>query len=102
MVARGSSTVLFVAAVLCAQPTPGRNSFYRSDIQPLLATNCLACHNAKVKQGGLDLSTREGLLKGSEHGPVVVPGNPDDSELYKLGRPCERTGNALQRQEAAR
>src|SRR5262245_37234516 len=79
MLARGLSTALFAAGVMCAQP-----SLFRDEIQPLLATNCLACHNAKTRQGGLDLSSREGLLKGSEHGPVVVPGNPDASQLYKL------------------
>ena len=44
----------------------------------------VGCHNPKVKQGGLDLSAREGLLLGSEHGPVVTLGNPPDSTLYKV------------------
>ncbi|MBI1790154.1 MAG: DUF1549 domain-containing protein, partial [Acidobacteria bacterium] len=57
---------------------------YRDQVQPILERNCLPCHNAKVKQGGLDLSTREGLLRGSQHGPVVNPGNPADSQLFKL------------------
>ena len=47
----------------------------------LLNAKCVGCHNPKVKQGGLDLSTREALLLGSEHGPVVVLGNPPDSPL---------------------
>ncbi len=34
----------------------------------------------KVK-GKLLLDTREGLLRGGENGPVVVPGNPDKSSL---------------------
>ena len=50
----------------------------------LVNAKCLGCHNAKVKQGGLDLSTREALLLGSEHGPVVTLGNPPDSPLYKV------------------
>lgn len=41
----------------------------------LVNAKCLGCHNPKVKQGGLDLSTREALLLGSEHGPVVTLGN---------------------------
>lgn len=59
-------------------------SLYESQIKPLLDRNCIACHNTKVKQGGLDLSTREALLHGSEHGKVIVPGNPNESQLYKL------------------
>ena len=59
-------------------------NLYRDQIEPLLGKSCVPCHNSKVKQGGLDLSTRESLLKGSEHGPVVISGNPNDSQLYKV------------------
>lgn len=54
------------------------------DAIALLKTKCLACHNAQVKQGGLDLSTREALLAGSEHGPVITAGLPAESQLYKV------------------
>lgn len=50
----------------------------------VLAKQCGGCHNARVKQGGLDLSSREALLRGSEHGKVVTPGNPEESQLYKV------------------
>lgn len=80
--------VTFVSALLAgwtwAQSPASSPSLYRDQIQPLLAKNCAPCHNAKVQQGGLDLSTRESLLKGSEHGKIVVPGNPQDSQLYKV------------------
>ncbi|MBS1825570.1 MAG: PSD1 domain-containing protein [Acidobacteria bacterium] len=71
---------LFVAGASVSQAA----DLYRSEIQPLFARSCLGCHNPKVKQGGFDLSTREALLAGSEHGKVVVPGNPEGSQLYKL------------------
>jgi hypothetical protein len=57
---------------------------FRDTIQPVLEKNCLPCHNQKVKQAGLDLSTRESALKGSENGPVIAVGKPEDSRLYKL------------------
>src|ERR1700752_2930653 len=59
-------------------------NFFRDKIQTLLNTNCLGCHNTNTKQGGLDLSTREGLLRGSQHGAIVVLGDPAKSQLYKL------------------
>jgi hypothetical protein len=71
-----------IALTLAAGPALAAG-LYRDEIQPLLQRSCLPCHNARAKQGGLDLSTREGLLRGSEHGPVVTPGNPDASALYK-------------------
>jgi len=71
-----------VSARRCG-PRVRRRTSIGTRVQPLLERNCLACHNAKVKQGGLDLSSRDALLGGSEHGPVVVPGTPNDSPLYK-------------------
>ncbi len=55
-----------------------------SPAMTLLKAKCIGCHNPKVKQGGLDLSTREALLAGSEHGPVVTIGHPAESQLYKV------------------
>src|SRR5688500_12708996 len=80
-----SVILLFLAAGwMCAQTPGDPQNFYLKEIQPLLERNCAGCHNSKVKQGGLDMSTREALLRGSEHGSVVVPGVPNDSQLYKL------------------
>ena len=80
-------SVLFIV-LLCergqAQSLPPPAGLYANQVKPLIDKNCLGCHNAQVKQGGLDLSSREALLRGSEHGRVVVPGNPADSQLYKL------------------
>ncbi|HUS05538.1 MAG TPA: DUF1549 domain-containing protein, partial [Bryobacteraceae bacterium] len=73
-----------VAAVLGAQGTDKAPNLYRDHIQPLFQKSCLGCHNAGAKQGGLDLSTREAMLRGSEHGPVIVAGKPDESQLYKV------------------
>src|SRR5690348_825339 len=75
---------LLAAGFLTAQSQPSSASLYRDEIKPLLDRNCLGCHNSRMKQGGLDLSTRESLIHGSEHGPVVVPGNPSESQLYKV------------------
>ena len=48
---------------------------------------CIVCHssnNPKQSYRGLDLSTCEGILRGSTetpHRPIVMPGNPDKSPL---------------------
>ena len=81
---RLSASVYLLTASCWAQSAASSPSLYRDQIKPLLDRSCIACHNAKVKQGGLDLSTRDALLRGSEHGKVVVPGNPTESQLYKL------------------
>ena len=47
----------------------------------LLKANCFSCHNPDKKKGELDLTTREGLLRGGEEGKVVVPGKAAASRL---------------------
>ena len=74
--------------LLLAAPTPGAWSSSRTSIRPLLAGKCYECHSRQSKKakGGLLLDSREGLLKGGDSGPVLVPGDPDQSLLIKAVR----------------
>jgi len=53
-------------------------------VRPLLATHCLRCHGGDDLKGGLDLRTRESLLRGGDSGPAVIPGDAKRSWLYRL------------------
>ncbi|MBL9212030.1 MAG: DUF1549 domain-containing protein [Opitutaceae bacterium] len=53
----------------------------------LLKAECFSCHNEKKKKGGLVLTSRESLLKGSDAGPVVEAGRHDTSLLARVLRP---------------
>ncbi len=57
---------------------------YNEQIRPVLEKSCLPCHGPQTRSGGLDLSTRDGLLQGGEHGPAIVAGDAKASLLYKL------------------
>lgn len=60
---------------------------YKLDVKPILESRCVACHSPGgdgYKTSGLDLSTYEGLMKGTKHGPIVVPGEPLTSNLNVL------------------
>jgi hypothetical protein len=50
------------------------------EVAPLLAARCLDCHRGPKPKGGLDLSRKAGVLGGDA--PAVVPGKPDESELW--------------------
>ncbi len=63
-----------------SQPAPV--SFSR-DIRPLLEANCLSCHGADVQLAKLDLRTRESALAGGVHGAAIVPGNAEQSRLFR-------------------
>jgi hypothetical protein len=75
-------------SALSADLTPAQTQFFESKIRPILADNCYKCHSQQAEKvkAGLLLDTREGVLKGGESGPVIVPGNPDKSLLMKAVR----------------
>ena len=62
--------------------------FFEKRIRPVLAERCYECHSATAKKskGGLTLDTRDGVLKGGEAGPVLVPGDPEKSRLIEAVR----------------
>src|SRR5580698_5348126 len=78
----------FFGRAQTAQLTPAQLDFFESKIRPVLADNCYKCHSAEAEKvkGDLLLDTREGVLKGGETGPAIVPGNPDASLLIKAIR----------------
>ncbi len=55
--------------------------FFEKKIRPVLVANCYQCHSASAKElkGELRLDTREGMRKGGEQGPAVVPAKVADS-----------------------
>ena len=57
-----------------------------SDPLELLETHCVRCHGGTSTKGGLDLTTREALLRGGVSGATVVPGDPDSSLLLQTIR----------------
>ncbi len=57
---------------------------FQSDVRTILTGRCVKCHGGEKIEGGLDLSTRKGLLKGGSEGKAVVIGKAMSSRLYKL------------------
>lgn len=61
---------------------------YHLDVQPILQSRCSECHTPPFGKGyeasGLDLSTYDGLMKGTKHGAIVNPGDPLTSNLNVL------------------
>jgi len=60
-----------------------------TDIAPIVLLRCAVCHGLRRQEGGLDLHTREGMLKGGESGPALVPGKPDESLIIRKIRSGE-------------
>ncbi len=73
---------LAAAASAASPPASGPVDFAR-DVQTLLETKCLECHNPAKVKGDLLMDTQANLLKGGEAGPGLVAGQPDKSEIFK-------------------
>lgn len=56
---------------------------YRDVIEPVFEQKCFQCHNSQKQKGDLRMDTAELLLKGGEHGKIVMAGKALESELYK-------------------
>ena len=67
---------------------PAQLDFFETKVRPVLAEHCFECHSARADKlkGGLHLDSRDGLLKGGDSGPAVVPGEPGKSRLIEAVR----------------
>ncbi len=67
-------------------------SFSR-DVRPICQRyGCLSCHGGS---GGLFLGTVAQMLQGGDHGPAVVPGNADASNIIKKLSPNPPFGDRM-------
>jgi mono/diheme cytochrome c family protein len=60
---------------------------YSDDIAPVFRGWCVSCHQpggTGFEKSGFDLSTYDGLMKGTTYGPMVIAGKPDESNIMRL------------------
>jgi cytochrome c len=81
-----TSFALMNATNVQAREDASRPEFYATKVKPIFDANCARCHGGTNHRGGLNIDTRESLLKGGHDGTVVVPGDPAASLLIKLIR----------------
>src|SRR3954469_12261374 len=74
-----------LSAVASAGDDGGGGTFFESKIRPVLVERCQECHSTRLKKpkGNLSLDTREGIRKGGNSGPAVVPGDLESSVLFQ-------------------
>ena len=64
-------------------PAANEPEVTQHDIVPLMHLRCVACHGGRRREAGLDLRTKESILKGGKSGPGIVAGKPNDSLIIK-------------------
>ena len=77
--------------MLVGQPSPAcaasAKASFKEDVYPIFKGRCVSCHQPEgegYEHSGLDLSTYEGLMKGTKFGPMVIPGDPDLSSMMRM------------------
>jgi hypothetical protein len=75
-------------SVRVTPPTAEGIAFFEKNIRPVLVESCYKCHAADAEKikGGLALDTREGIRKGGDTGPAIVPGDLAKSLLIEAIR----------------
>jgi hypothetical protein len=79
-----SLAILIGAAGFSIPASAQRAPLFKDEILPIFQKNCTSCHNTQKKMAGLDLSSFTGMMEGSSSGPVIAPGKPDHSLLWKM------------------
>jgi cytochrome c553 len=82
------STIVTASGMAADSVTPDQLEFFEKKVRPILAENCYKCHSVEEgkSRGGLTLDTRDGVLKGGEGGPALVPGDANKSLLIQAVR----------------
>ena len=60
---------------------------YRRDVSPILQTNCAVCHSPGApgyEKSGFSVATYQDVMKGTNYGPVIIPGSGVSSTLIRL------------------
>lgn len=79
--------ITFAAAIAFCLTHPARSgaadvqSF--AEIAPILNKHCVSCHAGEKPPHGLRLDSYDNLMHGARKGPVVLPGEPGNSEIVK-------------------
>jgi len=77
-----ASALVLLPAIARADSGPGRVDFNRQ-IRAILSESCYQCHgpDLKKRKAGLRLDLRDGLFRSADDTTIVVPGQPEESEL---------------------
>ncbi len=77
----------FTCSLLALAPlravTPEEAEFFEKKVRPVLAEQCYKCHGPERQKAALRVDSRAAILKGTEDGPVIVEGKPEQSAFIK-------------------
>jgi hypothetical protein len=100
-----------VLSALTGSLRAGGQVDFNRDIRPILSENCYQCHgpDANKRKADLRLDTREGLFRRGKEGANLVPGKPEESDVFErvasdddaIRMPPPKSGHRLSMQQVA-
>jgi len=76
--------LLFTANLgLLQAQTPAQLELFEKNARPLFVEKCQPCHNAKLRSGGFDLSSPEGIKEAAAIGIFGKAADPENSPILK-------------------
>lgn len=88
VIAAGAAYSLAPSQPARAAVGPNNQVSFKDDVLPIFKLYCVSCHQAPDGEGykasGLNLTTYQGVMKGTKYGPMIVPGNAEYSNLMWL------------------
>ena len=60
---------------------------FADDVQPILNDSCIDCHGGAgegSETSGVDLTSYEGVMRGTNLGAIVIAGSSESSVLYQV------------------
>jgi uncharacterized membrane protein len=70
-------------STFAAELSPEKEIQLVTNVRSVLAHNCYKCHSGAKIEGELRLDEKEFVFAGGENGPIVIPGDPAQSELIR-------------------
>jgi len=84
---RAAAVAAFLAATMTPQISAADHAGFDEDVRPILDKYCTECHRPGeegYEASGLDLTSYEGLMKGTKFGPIIIPGDAFNSNMLVL------------------
>ena len=78
-----STLILLMGSHLVHAQSPDQLELFEKKVRPIFVENCQGCHNEKVKNGGLNLSSAEGLKEASAGGFFGAAAEPDKAIILQ-------------------
>ena len=69
-------------AAKAGEPLPEKDISFVAHVKPFLNKYCIGCHGAKQPKAGISFASYDAIMRGGKKsGPIIVPGDADQSEI---------------------